>query len=74
MTGDTAVRVRVDDVLAQAAAECRALASVDSEVRMSSVDSEVRMSSMDSRTGGDEARMCYRILGRSSVDIIKSGG
>ena len=65
MTGDTAVRVRVDDVLAQAAAECRALASVDSEVRMSS---------MDSRTGGDEARMCYRILGRSSVDIIKSGG
>jgi hypothetical protein len=65
MTGDTAVRVRVDDVLAQAAAECRALASIDSEVRMSS---------MDSRTGGDEARMCYRILGRSSVDIIKSGG
>ena len=65
MTGDTAVRVRVDDVLAQAAAECRALASVDSEVRMSS---------MDSQAGGDEARMCYRILGRSSVDIIKSGG
>ena len=65
MTGDTAVRVRVDDVLAQAAAECRALASVDSEVRMSS---------MDSHAGGDEARMCYRILGRSSVDIIKSGG
>ena len=65
MTGDTAVRVRVDDVLAQAAAECRALASIDSEVRMSS---------MDSQAGGDEARMCYRILGRSSVDIIKSGG
>ena len=65
MTGDTAVRVRVDDVLAQAAAECRALASVDSEVRMSS---------MDPQAGDDEARMCYRILGRSSVDIIKSGG
>ena len=73
MTGDTAVRVRVDDVLAQAAAECRALASVEStEARAR--HSEVRMSSMDSRTGGDEARMCYRILGRSSVDIIKSGG
>ena len=70
MTGDTAVRVRVDDVLAQAAAECRALASVDS----ADGDSEVRMSSMDSQAGGDEARMCYRILGRSSVDIIKSGG
>ena len=73
MTGDTAVRVIVDDVMAHAAAVCRSLAS-DSEVHMS-VDSEVHMTSVDSQAGGPiPARMCYRILGRSSVDIIKSGG
>ena len=71
LTGDTAVCVPVDQSLQASAAECRAQAGLP-------VDS-------DSAGGGggggviqcSEERVpshCYKILGRSSIDIIKSGG
>ena len=68
-TGDTAVKVNVDAQLQEYAASC----SLRAGLGVGSVGGAAAGEAATAAGGGAPA-YCYKILGRSSVDIIKSGG
>ncbi len=71
-TGDTAVKVNVDAQLKEYAASC----SVRAGLGVGGVGGAAagEAATGGAAAGGAAPAYCYKILGRSSVDIIKSGG
>ena len=71
-TGDTAVKVNVDAQLQEYAASCSLRAGLGVGGVGGAAAGEAATGG--AAAGGAAPAYCYKILGRSSVDIIKSGG
>jgi acyl-CoA synthetase (AMP-forming)/AMP-acid ligase II len=71
-TGDTAVKVNVDAQLKEYAASCSFRAGLGVGGVGGAAAGEAATGG--AAAGGAAPAYCYKILGRSSVDIIKSGG